>query len=100
MQKVGSPFKIMLVQRLERQGIEKCIMPGLLKQLANVVFSQPHTNRSIVDSRLKFLGWRDFELDEHTYQLAIACFEAENINTVKSVPAHWFTLNFAINECP
>jgi len=38
-------------------------------------------------------------LDEHTYQLAVACFEAENIDSVKSRPAKWFTLCFAINEC-
>ena len=96
--KIG-PIKSMLVQRLQNMGVETCLVPGLLKQMVSVFFAEPHMTRAAINERLQFLGWRDVELDEHTYQLAVACFEAENIDSVKSLPANWFTLCFAINEC-
>jgi hypothetical protein len=92
-------IKSMLIQRLQNMGVETCLVPGLLKQMVGVFFSEPHMTRSAINQRLAFLGWKDVELDEHTYQLAVACFEAENITCAKSRPAYWFTLCFAINEC-
>jgi hypothetical protein len=96
--KIGS-IKGMLVQRLQNMGVETCLIPGLLKQMVSVFFGEPHMTRIAINQRLAFLGWKDVELDEHTYQLAVACFEAENIDSVKSLPANWFTSCFAINEC-
>jgi hypothetical protein len=96
--KLGT-LKEMLIQRLKNMGVETCLIPALLKQMVSVFFSQPHMTRAAINQRLAFLGWRDVEIDEHTYQLAIACFEAENIDSVKSLPAKWFTVCFAINEC-
>jgi hypothetical protein len=96
--KLGT-LKEMLIQRLKNMGVETCLIPALLKQMVSVFFSQPHMTRAAINQRLAFLGWRDVEIDEHTYQLAIACFEAENIDSVKSLPAKWFTMCFAINEC-
>jgi len=91
-------IKGMLIQRLQDSGLETCVLPGLLKQMAVVFFSEPDMTRLAVNQRLAFLGWKDIELDEQTYQLAMACFEAENINSLKSRPANWFTLCFALNE--
>jgi hypothetical protein len=31
--------------------------------------------------------------------LALACFEAENIDPLKPRPANWFSVCFPINEC-
>ncbi len=31
------------------------------------------------NEKLQFLGWDDIEVDYHTMQLAIACFETEGI---------------------
>jgi hypothetical protein len=96
--KLGT-LKEMLIQRLKNMGVETCLIPALLKQMVSVFFSQPHMTRAAINQRLAFLGWRDVEIDEHTYQLAIACFEAENLDSVKSLPATWFTMCFEINEC-
>ena len=96
--KLGT-LKGMLIQRLKNMGVETCLIPALLKQMVGVFFSEPRMTLAAINQRLAFLGWRDVEIDEHTYQLAVACFEAENIDSVKSLPANWFTLCFAINEC-
>jgi hypothetical protein len=37
-----------------------------------------------VNKRLHSLGWDGFELDYHTLQLAIACFEAEGLKTLEN----------------
>ena len=92
-------LKEKLVQRLRDMGVETCLVPALLKQMVSVFFSEPRMTRAAINQRLAFLGWRDVEIDEYTYQLAMACFEAENIDSVKSLPANWFTMCFSINEC-
>lgn len=92
-------IKQMLIQRLQRQGVEDCLIPGLIKQLASVFFSLPHLNRDTVNERLDFLGWNDFKLDEQCFQLVKACFEAENIIAPNRLPANWFTANFTVTEC-
>jgi len=68
-----------LIERLERQGIEPNIIPGFIRSLANAIFVNPHMNLLLVNRQLQFLGWDEFELDYHTLQLAIECFEAEGL---------------------
>ena len=92
-------IKQMLIQRLQRQGVENCLIPGLVKQLASVFFSLPRLNRDAVNARLDFLGWNDFKLDEQCFQLVKACFEAENVISPNRLPANWFTANFTVEEC-
>ena len=92
-------IKQMLIQRLQRQGVENCLIPGLLTQLASVFFGLPLLSRDTVNERLDFLGWTDFKLDEQCFQLVKACFEAENIISPNKLPANWFTANFTVNEC-
>ncbi len=66
-----------LRERLEKQGIEPGVIPGFIRSLANTILVNPHMNLLQVNRRLHLLGWDNFELDYHTLQLAIACFEAE-----------------------
>jgi hypothetical protein len=41
-------------------------------------------NHAQVNEQLHFLGWDDVELDYHTLQLAIACFEAEGLEDTEN----------------
>jgi hypothetical protein len=41
--------------------------------------NNPNINSLQVNEQLQFLGWDDIEVDYHTIQLAIACFENEGI---------------------
>jgi len=48
----------------------------------------------LINKRLDYLGWQDFELDEHTYPLAMACFEVDNVDISKHMPLEWFFNNY------
>ena len=83
-----SQLTLNLIARLEKQGIEQSIMPGFLRSLVQTVFLDPNMNLVQVNRKLHLLGWDGFELDYHTLQLAIACFEAEGLKSFEpSQPA-------------
>ena len=75
-------IKMTLVDRLKMKGIEPNTIPWFIKNLANTMKFDSHMDLSQINRRLKWLGWDDFELDYHTYQLAKACFEAEGMSPI------------------
>ena len=87
-------IKHQFICRLKDKGIEECLIPGFLRLLANALKGYPDTNLFLINKRLDYLGWQDFELDEHTYQLAMACFEGDNVDISKHLPAEWFFSNY------
>ncbi len=88
-------IKGQLLQRLQEKGVDPELIPGLLRLLANSLYVSPYANRQQVSRHLKFLGWEDFDLDEHTFQLVTACFEDEELTTLKPMPASWYSARFA-----
>ena len=88
-------IKTQLLQRLQQKGVDPDLIPGLLRLLANSIFAYPYANRSQVSRHLEYLGWEGFDLDEHTFHLVTACFENENLDSLKSMPASWFSNRFA-----
>ncbi len=64
-----------LVERLENKGMARNTIFGFILSLKSCLVDNPNLNHLQLNNRLKFLGWDDFELDYHTLQLAIACFE-------------------------
>jgi hypothetical protein len=83
-----------LIEQLEKKGVEPSISHGFIRDLANAILVNPHMNLLQVNERLHLLGWDSFELDYHTLQLAIACFEAEGLKSLENKPARWFENNF------
>jgi hypothetical protein len=77
-------IKMTLVDRLKTKGVDPGIIPWFIKNLARTMKFDSHMNLSQINSRLKWLGWDDVELDYHTYQLAKACFESEGINGIEN----------------
>ena len=75
--------KQILMHRLEKKGLEKSTIFGFISSLKSCLFDSPNMNLLQINKRLEFLGWNDFELDYHTLQLAITCFEAEDLKTLK-----------------
>ena len=78
-----------LFERLEEKGVEKNLLPGFLRSLANTISNDPQMGILQVNERLHWLGWDDFELDYHTLQLAIASFENEGMNSLEGKPTRW-----------
>jgi len=87
-------IKNQFINRLKDKGIEECLIPGFLRLLANSLTGYPDTNLLLINKRLDYLGWQDFELDEHTYQLAMACFEDDHVDISKHMPSEWFFSNY------
>lgn len=71
-------IKEVLLQRLEKSGLESGQIPGLIKDIANAILSTTYVNLEEVNKRLRFLGWDNFQLDEHTLQLVIAHLEVSD----------------------
>ena len=76
-----------LIERLEMKGIRPDMVPGFFRDLVNTLSTNPDTTLQELNSRLELLGWNDFELDDHTLQLVIASFEAEELTKQSAVRA-------------
>ena len=64
-----------LIQQLEKKGVEQYIIPRFLKDLMNSYGDDTSMSHFQVNDRLHFLGWDDIQLDYHTFQLAKAYLE-------------------------
>ena len=72
-------FEQMLIDRLKVKGLGKETIPGFIRNMRICFAADPKINHLKANKQLQFLGWNDIELDYHTLQIAIACFEAEGI---------------------
>ena len=61
-----------LVERLTRKGLEPALIRGFMKIMSQAIVGLTHVTRKEVNERLHFLGWDDFDLDDHTLQLILA----------------------------
>jgi hypothetical protein len=68
-------LKTIFIEQLIKKGIEEHILPLFLKDLSNALSRPDSTDLEAVTNRLHLLGWIDFELDYHTFQLARAYFD-------------------------
>jgi hypothetical protein len=89
------PLKQILFHRLEEQGIDARNIPGFIRSLAGAFLDNPRMNLDQINQRLRYLGWDDLDMDYHTFQIAIACFEAEGMDGPESKPPRWFEKTFA-----
>jgi hypothetical protein len=64
-----------LIQRLVEKGLLLETIPGFVRDVANTISENRHTELDVVNKRLWMLGWNPIELDYHTFQLLIANLE-------------------------
>jgi len=76
-----SEFKQILIAHLIAKGLEKETIPSFIRSMRIYLSNDPKINYLKANKHLHFLGWNDIEVDYHTFQLAIAYFEAEGIIT-------------------
>lgn len=81
MKKIINHINQILIQRLEKKGIDGNKIPGFLRDLANFDHGDPSVDLFYINKRMRYLGWNDLKIDYHTLQLAIAFFEAERLNS-------------------
>lgn len=71
-----------LINRLEKKGIEPNMIYGFIRDLSNTIGVTPDMSLLQVNKQLHLLGWDSVELDYHTLELATACFEAEGLESL------------------
>ena len=87
-------IKHTLIQRLEKKGLESDLIPSFIRSLANSYVVNPQMNFSQVNQKLQSLGWAGVEVDYHTFQLVLACFEDEGLKRIENKSIRWFTKRF------
>ncbi len=70
-----SQFTQILIDRLEKKGMESGEIPGFIRDLTNALLVNPHLNHLHLNEQLRLLGWNDLDLDYRTLEVATACFE-------------------------
>lgn len=87
-----------LVCKLIEKGIDVALIPGFIRSLANACLLTPDMSHSLVNKRLKYLGWDDVELDYHTLQLAIDSLETKGLSRLEYKSAPWYLNRFKIQK--
>jgi hypothetical protein len=80
-------FEKDLIRRLEGLGMEAGTIPGFIRNLANVILPNSSLSLFQINKQMHLLGWDSVELDYHTLQLAVACFEGEALKSTGKAPA-------------
>ena len=83
-------LKKILVQRLSHKGLEKNLIPGFLRSLANSIDMGQNPNFTLINRRMRRIGWDDIDLDYHTFELARHCLEAEGFVGHEYKPSEWY----------
>ena len=80
----------LLIQRLSHKGIDKNLIPGFLRSLANSIDVEQNTDFKLINRHLRHIGWDDIDLDYHTFELARNCLEAEGFIGHEYKPSKWY----------
>ena len=80
----------LLIQRLSHKGLEKNLIPGFLRSLANSIDIGQNTNYTLINKRMRNIGWNDIDLDYRTFELASNCLEAEGFLGQEYKPSKWY----------
>jgi len=80
----------LLIQRLNQKGLDNNLIPGYLRILANSICMSQNQNLTLINRQMRRIGWDGFDLDYHTFELAIDCLEAAGFVDQKYKPAQWY----------
>jgi hypothetical protein len=87
-------IKQTLILRLVKKGLETDLIPNFIRSLANFYIVNPQMSISQVNQKMQYVGWAGVEMDYHTFQLALACFEDEGLKRLENKPVGWFAKRF------
>ena len=74
-------IKTTLIHQLDKMGFDSNTTPRFIKDLIISFSDNPTMSLFQINSRLHGLGWE--YLDYHTFQLAKACFENDNLRSLQ-----------------
>jgi hypothetical protein len=67
------------INRLQKKGIERETIPLFIRDLVNSGVKNPTVSLAQLNKRLQWLGWSGFQVDYHTFVLAIAYLENDGL---------------------
>jgi hypothetical protein len=65
-----------IIKRLKEKGMDITLVPSFVRDVANLSISSASDLKEL-NRRLETLGWYEYELDDHTFQLIEAVIEKE-----------------------
>jgi hypothetical protein len=80
----------LLIQRLSQKGLEKNLIPGFLRSLANSIDRGQNPNFTLINTHMRHIGWDDIDLDYRTFELARTCLEAQGYVGQEYKPSKWY----------
>ena len=83
-------LKQLLIQRLGHMGLEKNLIPGFLRSLANSIDRGQNPNFTLINNHMRHIGWDDIDLDYRTFELARNCLEAGGFVGQEYKPSKWY----------
>ncbi|MEN8211291.1 MAG: hypothetical protein ABFR31_06195 [Thermodesulfobacteriota bacterium] len=83
-----------LTRRLIDNGVEASMIPGFIRSLVNACLITPDMSHYQANTRLKYLGWNDIEIDYYTFQLAMNSLETKGLSQLEYKSAPWYLNSF------
>lgn len=66
-----------LIEILAGKGMDLASIPEYVRDLGNILFTNPHMTMDELKRHLSLLGWNHFDLDLQTLYLIVATFGAD-----------------------
>jgi len=82
-----------LRKRLISKGLGLSTIPAFIRNIANSLTNNPYMSLQALSRQLHLLGWDEFELDDYTLELIIACLESD----AGYKTTHQFKTNFNLS---
>jgi len=70
------------------KGLGPETIPGLLRDVANILLDSKYVTRNLVNERLAYLGWGESVLDETSLQLIILILEKRGLFKFREATLH------------
>ncbi|MDY6904163.1 MAG: hypothetical protein SWH61_05695 [Thermodesulfobacteriota bacterium] len=96
-------LKRCVIKRLNERGMDSDVIPSFIRDVANAgTFF--HSDFKALNQRLATLGWHEFELDRHTFQMIEAIIENEqfsqNLSTEEGLEAGGLSIPLLSEQTP
>ena len=77
-----------LVQRMVNKGLGPEMIPGLIRDVANILLDSRYITCTLVNEKLAYLGWDESILDETSLQLIIFFLEQHGALKAQTATLH------------
>ncbi len=67
------------MHRLDKKGMDKGSIPGFIWSMKSCIHNHPDLDCGRLNRKLETLGWHNFQLDDATLQLIMACFPKDRL---------------------